>query len=360
MRGLRRNLICLQRILGFEDTRRWAARRTGRTRQRAAPMTAIQGPGAAYPTRFAERTAWILQHRGPRSAVDSSQPARAISEQECGADGRILAVNALFLTNRECPWRCLMCDLWRHTTERPVPPKAIPQQIAGALQHLPSADVIKLYNAGSFFDRHAIPSEDHPTIAEQCRPFSLVVVESHPTLVGDSVLRFRDRLHTRLEVAMGLETIHPRVLPRLNKRMTLGTFERAARLLRSEDIGLRTFVLLRPPFLTESEGLEWAVRSIEFAQICGATVVVLIPTRAGNGAIEALQAMGEFALPRLETLEQALAAGIDLKRGRVFADLWDLDGFSRCSVCYPQRVARLREMNLCQETPASIVCDRCA
>jgi uncharacterized Fe-S cluster-containing MiaB family protein len=141
--------------------------------------------------------------------------------------------------------------------------------------------------------------------------------------------------------------------------MTLSTFERAARFLRSEDVGLRTFVLVRPPFLTEGEGLRWAIRSTEFAQSCGATVVVLIPTRAGNGALDALQALGQFAPPRLETLEEALAAGINLKGGRVFADLWDLDRFSRCPACYPRRVVGLRRMNLRQQVMNPIVCEQC-
>jgi radical SAM enzyme (TIGR01210 family) len=252
-----------------------------------------------------------------------------------------------------------MCDLWRQSTTSPTPPGAIPRQISGALEQLPAAEAIKLYNGGSFFDRAAIPPSDHPIIAEQCRRFGLVVVESHPALVGDPVLRFRDRLHGHLEVAMGLETVHPRVLLQLNKRMTVELFERAAHFLRSAGVGLRVFVLVRPPFVAEAEGLEWAIRSVEVAQQCGATVVVLIPTRPGNGAIEALQVSGEYSLPRLETLEQALACGIELGRGRVFADLWDLRQFSRCPACYSERLARLRQMNLQQEVSAPITCERC-
>jgi uncharacterized Fe-S cluster-containing MiaB family protein len=82
-------------------------------------------------------------------------------------------------------------------------------------------DQLKLYNAGSFFDAGAIPTADHPAIAERCRNFPRVVVECHPSLVGERMLPFRDRLGaTRLEVAMGLETAHPGVLAKLDKRMT--------------------------------------------------------------------------------------------------------------------------------------------
>ncbi len=50
---------------------------------------------------------------------------------------------------------------------------------------------------------------------------------------------------------MGLETVDPAVLPRLNKRMSLGDFERATSLLLSAEIDVRAFTLLRTPFQSE-------------------------------------------------------------------------------------------------------------
>jgi len=66
-------------------------------------------------------------------------------------------VATIFLTNRECPWRCVMCDLWKNTLIDSVPLGAIPSQIDYALARLPAARQIKLYNSGSFFDTQAIP-----------------------------------------------------------------------------------------------------------------------------------------------------------------------------------------------------------
>ncbi len=48
------------------------------------------------------------------------------------------------------------------------------------------------------------------------------------------------------------------------------------------------------PFMPESEAFTWAARSLDFAFDCGATAATLIPTRAGNGAMEALAAQGSF------------------------------------------------------------------
>jgi hypothetical protein len=111
--------------------------------------------------------------------------------------------------------------------------------------------------------------------------------------------------------------------------------------------------------VAEAEAVEWAVRSLEFAFDCGARVVCLIPTRGGNGALERLAANGEFAPPRLATLEAALAAGLHRQRGRVFADLWDLRAFADCLACFPARRARLEMMNRTQQVLAPVECRRC-
>ena len=122
---------------------------------------------------------------------------------------------------------------------------------------------------------------------------------------------------------------------------------------------MRAFVLVGLPWLPEEEALDWACRSIHFAFACGATAVSLIPTRGGNGALEALSANDDFAEPRLGSLETALDFGIQLGRGRVFADLWDLERFSRCSACFPARAARLRQTNLRQTVRPRVACPDC-
>jgi radical SAM enzyme (TIGR01210 family) len=313
----------------------------------------------SYPESAAERDAWILSRRPARSHVDPLQPYGFLVEDERAASGEIVPVATVFLTNRECPWRCLMCDLWRNTLAESVPVGAIPAQIDHALQWLAPARQIKLYNSGSFFDPRAIPAEDYPAIAARMTAFERVIVECHPALVGDACFRFRDLLLADLEVAMGLETVHPEILRRLNKRMTIEQFEDAAHRLRNERVDLRVFILVKPPFMGEEEALEWAVRSLEFAFQCGATAATLIPTRGGNGAMDELARAGEFSPPTLATLEASIAHGIAMNKGRVFADVWDVRTASPCQSCYNMRIARLQAMNLQQSILPPIACGRC-
>jgi hypothetical protein len=141
--------------------------------------------------------------------------------------------------------------------------------------------------------------------------------------------------------------------------MTLVDFQRAADRLLRDDIALRVFVLLGLPFLSAAESAAWAERSIEAAFDAGATAVSVIPTRAGNGAMDELAARGEFTPPSLAMLEKAVAFGVSLGRGRVFADLWDVERLRRCPSCFPARVARLRGINLTQAVARPVDCADC-
>jgi len=312
-----------------------------------------------YPESASERNRWIVAQRPPRTTLDPRRPNAFLAERERASSGEVVPVSTLFLTNRECPWRCVMCDLWQNTLTDTVPLGAIPEQIEFALRQLPPARHIKLYNSGSFFDVQAIPPEDYSAIAALLKPFEHVIVESHPALVGARCVDFRDLLSVQLEVAMGLETVHPEALQRLNKRVTLEQFAAAAERLCEQAIELRVFVLVQPPFVSSNEALHWAQRSLDFAFDCNATAVTLIPTRSGNGAMEMLQEAREFTPPDLRTFERAVEYGVALGRGRVFADLWEIERIATCVHCCAARIARLEYINLTQSIPPVLACERC-
>ena len=294
--------------------------------------------------------------RGEKSPVDPHLPYGWFNEQERTLDGDIEKVSAILLTNRECPYSCLMCDLWMHTTVDTVPVGAVPAQLEYALEKLAPATHLKLFNSGSFFDPRAIPVEDYARIASLSSAFEHVLVESHTAFIGESCLEFSRMLNGKLEVAIGLETVHPEILPRLNKGMTLADFKRSIGFLRTYGISTRAFILLRPPFLSEVEGVEWACRSLDFAFACGVDVCSVIPVRSGNGALDKLALEGYFQEPSIPSLERVVEYGIGLQKGMVFADLWNLERFSACMHCFESRKERLEQMNLTQAQMKPVEC----
>ena len=206
-----------------------------------------------YPKSDAARDRFVVERRPVRVEPDPWHFQNVIVEDERAADGRAAWTATVFLTGRECPWRCVMCDLWRYTTAADTPPGAIPAQVAAAREKLlreqRPVTLIKLYNAGSFFDPRAVPEQDYEAVAAEVGGFEQLIVESHPALIGERVDRLLDALGrhrasggpAQLEVAMGLETVHPAALERLHKRMTVNQFVDAANRLIERRVEVRVF-----------------------------------------------------------------------------------------------------------------------
>ncbi|MEO8910125.1 MAG: radical SAM protein [Gemmatimonadaceae bacterium] len=282
-------------------------------------------------------------------------------EDERRPGGAIERALTVFLAGAECPFTCSFCDLWRWTIDGPTPPGALTRQLESALGQIeiPTPDRLKLYNASNFFDARAVPEDDVIGIAELAATFAGVTVESHANTVGSTTVSFARRIAGRLEVAVGLETIHPVAAAQLNKRLDLARFDRAAGILADNGIDLRVFVLLGAPYVPPEESVEWSVQTARYAVERGAAVVSIIPVRGGNGEMERLEASGDFTPPTLSQLEHALEDCIGFTPGVVTADIWDAERITTCESCGPARIDRLRRMNVTGRGEPRIACTAC-
>ena len=128
------------------------------------------------------RSQWIRERRAPRPTFDVRTPHSTFVELERSAAGELLPTLTVLLRSRECPWHCLMCDLWKSTVSHPIPPGAIPAQIGAALTRQVASPFgrvrqVKLYNSGSFFDAGAVPPSDYAEIVRRLSGFERVIVE---------------------------------------------------------------------------------------------------------------------------------------------------------------------------------------
>jgi archaeosine synthase beta-subunit len=294
-------------------------------------------------------------------------------EEERRPDAKIERALTVFLAGAECPFTCSFCDLWRWTIDGPTSPGALTRQLESVLQREvpgdavspfatfdhPVPDRLKLYNASNFFDQRAVPSEDLLGIAKLAAPFAAVTVESHANTIGPATLAFARQITGRLEVAVGLETIHPVAAAQLNKHLDLARFDASARFLSENGVDLRVFVLLGAPYVGADESVAWTVRAVEYAVERGASIVSIIPVRGGNGEMERLQALGQFTPPTLSHLEDALDDCLQFTSSVVTADLWDVERLAACERCGSERIARLRRLNVTGRAEPRIACTTC-
>lgn len=302
----------------------------------------------------------IRARRPAKAGVEAWRPVDALVERERVAPGEVMSTLTVFLAGSECSWTCVYCDLWRHTLDQPTPAGALPAQLRQAFASRafePCGRQVKLYNASNFFEPRAVPPDDDAEIAALVAGCARVVVECHPRLVGDRCLRFAERLDGRLQVAMGLETVHPQIQPRLGKGADLEHFASAAEILRSNDLGWRAFVLVGLPFASDADdAVEWAVESTRWAVEHGAEHVALIPLRGEE--LVRVHGPSAYRRPTLDQLEDALDASLDLP-AVISVDLWDLERLARCDACLPPRRERLERLNLGGRAEARFRCAHC-
>jgi radical SAM enzyme (TIGR01210 family) len=303
----------------------------------------------------------IRSLRPPKARVDPHRAHGTLLEKERRPDGRIEQSLTVFLAGAECPFACSFCDLWQWTIDGPTPSGALTAQLEQVLasREGPMPNRVKLYNASNFFDPRAVPPADVAGIANLLSGTEAITVESHAATIGQRATDFADSIPGRLEVALGLESIHPVALAESNKRLDLARFDHAVTLLNAHEIDVRVFVLLGMPHVPPSESVEWTVRTVEYAASMGASMVSIIPVRPGNGELERLQQLGFFTPPTLRQLEEAMKATISQSKTVVTADLWDIAQLDACDECRVARVDRLRAANLSGVLESDPPCQAC-
>lgn len=313
-------------------------------------------------------TKWILDNRPilTRPKPDHTLLGQHDEWEATGVGHEPARVRTLFLRGSECRFHCTMCDLWKYTHTEQTRPGDIPAQIRQGLCDLssitPAPTWLKLYNASSFFDSKNVPVEDLPWIARLVSVVQRVIVENHPRLTDRATLAaFGEQIQpARLELAMGLETVHEKVLQQLNKQMTVADFRAAVANCHAENVFVRAFVLLQTPWLDQSSALHWCQATVDAARDMGVQHVSVIPMRGGNGTIERLAQAGQFIAPTAAMLEEILARNLSCSDSLVTVDLWDWDKLrGTCTECSEPRQLRLIEMNINRRPQPAIRCERC-
>jgi len=197
---------------------------------------------------------------------------------------------SLLLRTRGCSWvreegGCTMCGFVQESAyPRSVSAKFVVQQFERFCEkssQLRKRFILEIYTCGSFFDDNEISKEARTKIlhlAASNPNIERLVFECRPEHIDSRTMRNAKRLlgKKNATIAMGLETSDDFVRKKcLNKGFSFNAFLNSAKIVK-EFFGLRVYLLLKPPFLTEKESLEDATRSINDISTL-ADEIVLMP-----------------------------------------------------------------------------------
>jgi radical SAM enzyme (TIGR01210 family) len=196
----------------------------------------------------------------------SPDQLEALLKEKDLAGGRTVDAMVVIMRTNGCCWAktggCTMCG-YRQASPGGVTEDDLGKQIDQALSAYDGEPFVKIYTSGSFLDENEIPVQIRDRIFREFSSCSRVLVESRPEFVTADVV---SSLPKNLTIALGLESSDPEVLKTsINKGFTPEDSKRAGKTIKEAGLSVRTYLLLKPPFLTEAQAMEDAVASALFA-----------------------------------------------------------------------------------------------
>jgi radical SAM enzyme (TIGR01210 family) len=258
---------------------------------------------------------------------DPRQPVRCWSEKDV-LNGKIVDAYVIILRTRGCSWAlssgCTMCGYFNDSMLTPVSKDDLQAQFEKAMEPYKGEQIVKLFTSGSFLDPQEIPvSVQRSILTALSERAEKVSVESRPEYITEKrVEQIQTLLQSHpFEIGIGLETSNDQVREKaINKGFTFLQYKKAAQLVKRHQMEVKTYVLLKPPFLTEKEALDDCLQTAH--DIAPFTdVLSLNPTNIQrHTVVEYLWKRDQYRPPWLWSIVEFLKQSADLPDVRVKCD----------------------------------------
>jgi len=249
-----------------------------------------------------------------------------------------------------------MCGYAKDTLGRSATPEELAEQLSRALARYRDEPYVKIYTSGSFLDdREVDPTSRTAIVTAFSGRARKLLFETLPEFARPETMNpLRDAFAGELEVALGLESTDPTVLGRfVNKGSPPSEYLAAADRLASIGVRRKAYLLLKPPYLAESEAVADVVRSVREAAPHFDSISVN-PVHIQNGTVvEWLYHRGRYRPPWLWSLVDVLRDGSAVRGSSRLVSFPTAGGLPRgphnCGACDTRVLAAIEEASLSQE-----------
>ncbi|SFM77719.1 archaeosine biosynthesis radical SAM protein RaSEA [Methanolobus profundi] len=206
----------------------------------------------------------------------TDRPAAAWTGKDLLGTEEIDTITIIFKTSG-CWWGkaggCTMCGYVYDSAQTEPSDDDLMAQLTNAMRKASGFEkfMVKIFTSGSFLDIREIPLEvRHRILSELDADERIVKVlaETRPEFVTEENVRDCVNVlqNTAFEVAMGLETSSDEIRKRsINKGFTFKHFTDAATAARNNGATVKSYLMLKPLFLSEKEALEDIVKTVRDA-----------------------------------------------------------------------------------------------
>ena len=208
-----------------------------------------------------------------------NQPVRYWTEKD-RFNNSIKEAFVIILRTRGCSWArnggCSMCGYFNDSHWNDISETQLKTQFHTAMKHYQDEPIVKLFNSGSFFDPQEMPrAVQHDILTTLREKAEKIAVESRPEYITKQNL---DSLSkniplSKIEVGIGLETANDSIRKHaINKGFTLLDYKKAVSQLSKLDIGVKTYILIKPPLLTEQEAIDDSLETVQIVKDDSSTI----------------------------------------------------------------------------------------
>lgn len=216
-----------------------------------------------------------------------------------------------------CSWynfsSCSMCGYFNDVSSK-VSEENLFKQVDYMLDSLNGSRVLKVFTSGSFLDPVEIPLNVRNYFYERIGgKVDEVLVESRTEYLNDRNIESLKNYEVQSRVAIGLESADDNVMKNsINKGSTFSKYLSAVKAIKSMGLELRTYLLFKPPFLSEIQSIEDILDSIRKIAKFSDDVSVNPMNIQKNTMVELLWKRGLYRPPRLWSIAKILLDSRDL------------------------------------------------
>jgi len=211
---------------------------------------------------------------------DPTKPVRFWSEKDVLNNHDVVDAFVIIFRTRGCSWSlksgCSMCGYFNDSMWKNVTDKDILKQFDTMMESYSDQKFVKIFNSGSFLDDNEIkPGVRNKILHRLFETAEKVSVESRPEYITNSRLSEIKEISKSktFEIGIGLETANDFIRKHvINKGFTFQDYKKATEKLKKQDFKLKTYVLIKPPFLTEKKSIEDAKETVEKIKVITDTI----------------------------------------------------------------------------------------
>ena len=308
----------------------------------------------------------LLRDQGIHESIDLSRPCHiAFSREKLHYTGKpVQEIQIIFAAHgcvkalsHEAP--CTMCGFINESNfGKPVSPALLIKQFdyAAKLKGFRESSIVTLLNSGSMFCEAEFPQKARENIFKKLNGYKNieeVIIESRPEFVSEKAVEEVKKLlkDKKVELSFGLEAATDIVREQfVNKGFSKNNFERAINLARKHKLDTHCYVLIKPPFLTEKEAIDEAIKTVRYCFKIGVFGVTVMPCGVQENTLtEFLYKNKEYRPPWLwsviEVIKKTRKIGY-VRIGTSEESVVHLNDPHNCSCCDTKILKQFERYNL--------------